>query len=262
MGCGKCPQLDSSEDNDDSHAIFNAKLRAWHNQNFVVVAPSNWLAQRAAMSPLMKNKTILVIPNGIDLEKFSPMDKRLARQQLGLEPDKQYVTFGTLRIDDYNKGFDLLCSALHHINRHDHPIEIILFGDIPSNTQQKFEIPIHNMGLLSSVEQLRHVYAAADTLILPSRQENLSNTLMEAMAIGIPCVAFDIGGNSDLIVHQENGYLASPFSTEDMAQGILWVLNNTKTLSQNAREHIEKRFDLKNIAKQYLDLYHFVYFDK
>jgi len=77
------------------------------------------------------------------------------------------------------------------------------------------------------------------------------------LACGTPVVGFDIGGNSDMIEHKKNGYLAKPFDTTDLKNGIEWVLNadNYDELCKNAREKVVRKFDSKVIAKKYIELY-------
>ncbi len=102
------------------------------------------------------------------------------------------------------------------------------------------------------------MYAAADVFVAPSMQENLPNTIMEALACGTPCVAFNIGGISDLIDHQQNGYLAAPYEIDDLARGIAWVLEDdgrAKWLAANGRQKVEREFELNMIARRYLNLY-------
>jgi glycosyltransferase involved in cell wall biosynthesis len=113
------------------------------------------------------------------------------------------------------------------------------------------------MGHLHDDISLTTLYSAADVMIVPSLQENLSNAIMESLACATPVVGFDVGGNSDMIVHQKNGYLAKPFDTEDLANGIEWVLNNEdyEELCQNAREKVLKEFDSVVVAKKYIELY-------
>jgi glycosyltransferase involved in cell wall biosynthesis len=80
---------------------------------------------------------------------------------------------------------------------------------------------------------------------------------MESLACGTPVVGFDIGGNSDLIDHRQNGYLAKPFDTGDLAKGIEWVLGTGKDaqLGQNARGKVLREFDSKVVADRYIELY-------
>jgi glycosyltransferase involved in cell wall biosynthesis len=88
-------------------------------------------------------------------------------------------------------------------------------------------------------------------------QENLSNTIMKSLSCGTPVVGFNIGGNSDMIVHQENGYLAQPFDTTDLALGINWILNNEKyaDLCLNARDKVVRAFDSEVVATRYIEVY-------
>ena len=102
------------------------------------------------------------------------------------------------------------------------------------------------------------VYSAADIYIAPSIQENLSNTVMEALACGTPCVAFNIGGMPDLVEHKKTGYLGRPFEVDDLAKGIKWVLADSarwQILSQHAREKAEKEYNIENVVRQYIKLY-------
>jgi len=97
-----------------------------------------------------------------------------------------------------------------------------------------------------------------DVVVVPSIQENLSNTVMEALACGTPCVAFDVGGMLDLIEHQRNGYLARPFESLDLARGMEWILASKErwcSLSERARERVETEFDLRVVTKRYIALY-------
>ena len=78
------------------------------------------------------------------------------------------------------------------------------------------------------------------------------------MCCGVPCVAFDIGGMSDMIVHQDTGYLAKPYSINDLAQGIAWVTANQERraiLSANARKHAVATFDIDLVVNRHLEIY-------
>jgi glycosyltransferase involved in cell wall biosynthesis len=89
-------------------------------------------------------------------------------------------------------------------------------------------------------------------------QDNLPNTVMESLACGTPCVAFDIGGMPDMIEHEKNGYLAKPFDVDDLARGIAWVLGDEerlRKLGSNSREKVEQNFTLEIQARKYLSIY-------
>lgn len=104
---------------------------------------------------------------------------------------------------------------------------------------------------------MRALYSAADVMVVPSLQENLSNAIMESLACGTPVVGFAIGGNADLIDHQQTGYHANPFDTEDLANGINWVLQHgqPEQLAQAARDKVLREFDSQVVASKYIELY-------
>ena len=101
------------------------------------------------------------------------------------------------------------------------------------------------------------LYVAADVFVTPSLQDNLPNTIMEAMACGTPCVGFDVGGIPEMIDHKENGYLARFKSSQELAEGIRYVLSsdNHERLSKAAREKVMQQYSEKSVAQKYVAVY-------
>jgi glycosyltransferase involved in cell wall biosynthesis len=110
---------------------------------------------------------------------------------------------------------------------------------------------------------LRALYSAADVIVVPSLQENLSNVIMESLSCGTPVVAFDVGGNKDMILNRQNGYLATPFNPADLSRGIAWVIKHPspEELSANARKKVVDCFEMTSVARQYHELYKVVFHD-
>jgi glycosyltransferase involved in cell wall biosynthesis len=100
---------------------------------------------------------------------------------------------------------------------------------------------------------MRLIYSAADVFITPSLEENLPNTIMEAMACGTPCVGFQVGGIPEMIDHEINGYVAEYLSAKSLASGIKWSLNHTP--NEAAREKVMHSYQEDIIAKKHIDLY-------
>lgn len=256
LQCGQCPTLDSHRDADLSRWTWRRKQRAWRNSQMVIVTPSRWLAGCARNSSLFHDLRVLEIPNGINLDRFKPIDKRLARQILGLPETPPLVLFGAMS-GSKRKGAHHLKEALGHLRNHRQDIELVVFG----NRQQQQELPqlkTHYLGHLSDDTTLCLAYAAADVFVAPSEQDNLPNTMTEAMASGTPCVAFDIGGMSDIIDTGENGHLARPFDTEDLARGIDLILQDEASRqrhSRQARAKAERCFGLELMARRYAALF-------
>lgn len=259
--CGACPQLGSTKDWDLSRWVWQRKAKAWKDLNLTIVSPSSWLAECARTSSLFKDVRVEVIPYGLDTDKYKPLNREVARELLHLPQDKQLVLFGALKAtSDKRKGFHLLQPALQDLSKSgwQEGLDLVIFGSSVPEKPPDLGFKTHYLGTLSDDLSLALAYSAADVFVLPSTQDNLPNTVLEAIACGTPCVAFNIGGMPDMIEHQKNGYLAQPYKIEDLAQGIAWVLENKdryRKLGDRAREKAEQEFTLKIQARRYLSLF-------
>jgi len=259
--CGACPQLESKRMHDLSRCAWNRKNKAWTGINLTIVSPSRWLANCAQQSSLLMQSRVEVIPNGIDTHLYKPVDKKIARQILNLPSDRQLLLFGAIGAGtDRRKGIHHLQAALQKISlsENHNNMDLVCFGSYRFSPEIERSFKTHVLGVLNDDISLALAYAAADVFVSPSVQENLSNTVMESLACGTPCVAFNIGGMSDLIDHQRNGYLAEPFNIEDLSRGLMWVMNEgrrSNDLSRNARLKVEQSFDINDIAARYKALY-------
>jgi glycosyltransferase involved in cell wall biosynthesis len=259
--CGACPQLGSTQAWDLSRWVWQRKQRAWNNLNLTVVAPSSWLAKCASSSSLFQQLRVETIANGIDTQIYRPIEKHLARKLLGLSQDRHLVIFGSVSsISNKRKGFQLLQPALQQLSQSGWKdrLELIIFGASQPKHPPDLGFPIRYLGTLNDDPTLALAYSAADVFVLPSMQDNLPNTIVEALACGTPCVAFKIGGIPDLIEHQQNGYLVEPFKIDDLAVGIKWTIENAqrhKMLVRQARERVERDFNIEIQARRYLSLF-------
>ena len=260
--CGTCPVLRSSRDNDLSHRIWLRKRKSWGGLNLTLIAPSRWMAASAQASSLFCNTRIEVIPNGLDVNRFKPVDRRTARDILSLPHGKKLILFGAnAATSDRNKGFHLLAQSLRELagnTMRNDSIELLIFGLSAPDPAPDLGFRTHYQGWLNDESVMALLYTAADVFVFPSLQESLGYTAMEAMACGTPCVAFNQGGVPDLIDHGINGYLAKPFEPVDLAQGIAWILedeNRRRGLSCKARQKIENDFAIEKVANRHINLY-------
>ncbi len=259
--CGACPVLGSALENDLSRRVWRRKEKAWYGLNLTIIAPSRWMAACTRASSLFSNTRVEVIPNGIDVRSYKPVEKHAARERFSLPHDKKLILFGaTSATQDRNKGFHLLTDALRELaaTAKNDQVELVVFGSAEPDKLSDLGFKAHYLGWQSDDTSLAHLYSAADVFVLPSLQESLGYTVMEAMACGTPCVAFSQGGVPDLIDHQQNGYLAQPYEPSDLARGIAWIMedeNRREELSRNARRKIEHAFAIENVAKRHLELY-------
>lgn len=231
------------------------KKRAWLNWDVQVVCPSNWLKICTDESPLFKKYAVQVIPNCIDLEKYKPCNKKIdLRNKYGISSNKKVILFGAVNPDNYRKGGDLLSAALSTLDNTDNYI-LLVFGQKQDWSHIDIEILWFNS--VSDEDSLVEIYNLADVMCIPSRQDNLPNTCVEAHACGLPVVAFNIGGLSEIIVHKKTGFLAKPFDVLEFQNGIRWILESQhkEELRVNAREQAEQLFSQKKISSAYSESY-------
>jgi glycosyltransferase involved in cell wall biosynthesis len=238
--------------------VWKRKFRNWTTP-FHIVTPSNWLANCVRKSKLMSHFPITVIHNPIDINFWKPINKETARNILNLPLSKKYLLFGGIKgSKDIRKGIDLLINAIFKLkNNNIFDLEILIYGESTPKIQDDIGFPVTYFGHLHDDISLRLLYSVSDVMIIPSRQDNLPNTGVESLACGTPVVSFNIGGMSDIVNHLKTGYLAIPFNTDDLANGISWVLkNNTDgVLSYNSRIYAEQNFSYEVVSKQYFDVY-------
>ena len=258
--CGHCPQLKSTQRKDLSHSVFQRKRNAWASLNLTIVTPSHWMADCVRASALFQNRRVEVIPFCLDTERYRPIAQNVARDLLKLPQDKQLILFGALdATTDQRKGFHLLIPALEQLSQKwADQVQLAVFGASEPANPIHLGFQTHYLGEFQDDIALALVYSAADVMIVPSLYESFGQTASESLACATPVVAFNATGLKDIIDHQRNGYLARPYSVEDLAQGIEWVLadkDRHKTLRTHAREKAEKHFSLAIQARHYQSLF-------
>jgi len=260
-GCGRCPVIQSDSDSDFSARVIHRKLAAWRHLNLTIVAPSQWMASEARRSLVFRNTRIEVIPNCVEMAIFKPVDRAMARSLFNLPQERNLILFGAVKPrSEPRKGYALLEEALLHLakGRHAQEVDIVIFGDGSRRTWQHAGFTWHSLGALRDEVALSLAYNAADVFVASSLQDNLPNTVLESLACGTPCAACDVGGMSDLIAHQKNGWLANSRAAGELAQGIEWILDGAechRDLRVSARASVLHRFSPETISARHLELY-------
>jgi len=259
--CGNCWMLRDAGEKDISFAGWmrkNDMLKA--AKNIVFVTCSHWLAEVARTSSLLKNFRIETIPNPIDTQVFSAKDKTAARLKWHISCNSKIILFGAANILDRRKGITYLVDALNDL-KNNYPdtedIEMVIFGKNKSFDVNQLPFKVHELNVITSQTDLAELYSLADVFVAPAIEDNLPNTIMEALACGTPVVAFNTGGIPDMVEHKKNGYLAVFKSASDFAAGIHYVLNsdNKVELAANGREKVLDNFTNELVAAQYMAVY-------
>jgi glycosyltransferase involved in cell wall biosynthesis len=259
--CQNCRLLPGNGSASDlSSTIWQKKWKMLEEENIYYVACSRWLESEAKKSALLKGQKITSVPNPIDTHIYKKGDKLAARQRLGLPPDSRLILFASQRVTTENKGMTYLieaCRQLADLTKCQTPCEVMILGGHAEEVVEQLPMKAYPLGYVNDEQRIVDVYHAADVFVLPSLSENLPNTIMEAMACGVPCVGFKVGGIPEEIDHKRNGYVAEYRSAEDLARGVRWILTEAdyESLSRNAVHKVVQNYSQQSVALRYAEVY-------
>lgn len=254
--CHNCPRLFHPAADDLAAKVFLQKREAYDGAPLAFVACSQWLAAEARRSSLTRGHSVTAIPNTFPADIFHPGDSSEARRKLGL-PDAPgpWLLFACQKVTNPRKGINLLLEALTKLPRELGGLHVVVAGELAESVAANIPYPVHALGYVRGEEAMANLYRAVDAFVTPSLEENLPNTIMEAMASGTPCVGFDIGGIPEMIVHERTGYIARYADTSDLAAGIAFVLRASGQLGIAAASTALDRWGAASVAGRYVSFY-------
>lgn len=264
INCASCPQL-SDDPFDLPAAVLQDKLALFVQANLTIVTPSRWLAGCVRESALFKCLRVEVIPNSLDTEFFSPLPKAEAKKDLGIPLEAVTLLFGATDSAEKRKGFQELLSAIRYglatpefrtLVERGH-LKILSFG-ASGHALNDVGVPVIALGHLDSLEKVRIAFSAAELFILPSLEDNLPNTMLEALSCSTPVVAFAAGGIPDVVTDGVNGKLAPVGDSKKLAQAILSLvfhLEERDIMARNGRNLMVEQYSLPIQAQRYAQLY-------
>jgi glycosyltransferase involved in cell wall biosynthesis len=224
-------------------------------KNGVVVTPSNWLLGEAKKNEVFSNFDKFCIPNSVDLDVFRLKDKNKLRDKYDVERKDFVLLFVSDSLTNARKGYDLLLESLILLKNESITLVTIGKGTLPVIKNQK----VISLGEIYSHSHMVDCYALADAFVLPSREDNLPNVMLESFACGLPLVAFNIGGISEHVKQNNTGVLAKEVTALALAEAIISMKNNyEKYKPQIIRKYAEDNFNLEKQAQSYLDVYNFI----
>ena len=279
VGCGQCPDLsiypairrDATADN------WERKRKIFAASRLVIVTPSHWLGTRVSASALAPAAIrTAVVPNGIDLRRFCPGDRALARHKLALPAEADVVVF-TASGGEANRFKDhqtlRTAMAMVSVKRFgNRPLCLVLFGSQgePRTINGYTEHPIR---LPAGSDLIPEIYRAADVYVHASNADNFPLGVLEALACGIPVVATAVGGIPDqfpaitalpLAASTQAtqgapaGLLVPPRDAPSMADAILRILAErrfARELGATAHDVAVANYDAEAMVTQYERLY-------
>ncbi|MBO4551232.1 MAG: glycosyltransferase [Bacteroidaceae bacterium] len=242
--CRKCPILCG----DLPYKIYRRKHEMYRRWHPIFVGCSQWITEQARLA--MPGERVEHINNCIPSALFHPIDMQQARKDLALPQDKRLLLFCSQKVTDERKGIAFLTEALQLLPKDD--LHLLIVG------RHSEQIPLPDgirATCFGSVDEqtMPKIYNAADAFLTPSLQDNLPNTIAEAMSCGTPCVGFNVGGIPEMIDHMRNGYVARYRDASDLAEGIRFVLSHD--LRDAALAKATKAFDETHVALEYIKIY-------
>lgn len=257
--CADCP-IDESDDKHSSQRIVmqSFKESIYKIVQFVAVCPSIWLEKQVKES-IMKNQAITMIHNGIDVETFHPNNRAELRAKLGLPIDKKIIMSAAYGgFNNPFKGVRFIIEALKILHSHYNDAVLLNVGTYDNSVLEGLPIERIDIPFIYDTKLLAEYYGAADIFVSASTVENLSLAVCEASACGTPVVAFAVGGTPEIVVHKETGYIAKRGSSDDLARGIAYFLDDDsirQCAGEAARKRIVTNFSSRRMVDEYMNLY-------
>ncbi len=187
---------------------------------------------------------IKIVPNWINIDRF--------RRKLIPSKDKKVVLFAHKLVK--RKGADLLPEIASRVSKE---IPNVLFliagpsGDITVN----FKNHVKQLGAVPN-KDIPDLMAKSDLFIMPSRQEGFPRVLIEAMAVGLPFVAMDVGGTRDIVNKEQEKFLVKPGDIDTFSNKIIYLLKNPRELKKLSISGLKeaKKYDLKKVSELFFNL--------
>ena len=260
--CSNCRILPGGGgDKDLSYKVWRKKKGIYDMYDISFVACSKWLASEASRSALHAGHPVTAIPNTLDTRTYCPGDRTMAANAVQLPSDKKVILFVSQRATNPNKGMDFLVEACHiliekHPDMKDNTVVAVLGGH-SEDVVEKIPFKVFPLGYVNDTRRIVDVYRSVDVFVLPSLSENLPNTIMEAMACGVPSVGFRVGGIPEMIDHVRTGYVAKYRDADDLAEGIYWTLNvaDRESVRMNCLAKVAACYSQHSVALRYIEVY-------
>jgi glycosyltransferase involved in cell wall biosynthesis len=253
-GCGECPYLEAYQAVPRDRTAWNwrRKRDLYARSRLHVATPSEWLHERVRASMLTAGlEESRTIPNGVDLERFSPGDKAEARRRVGLPEDARVLLFAanSTRSNQF-KDFETLERALGDLR----DVIAVSVGEAGETRR----IGSAELRMVAPQADLTGWYRAADLYVHPARADTFPTTVLEAMASGLPVVASDVGGIPEQVDPGVTGELVPPGDPAALARAIEALFGDEPKRQQfaaAARERAAALFDARRMVDAYGEWY-------
>ena len=251
--CQHCPLLANSSLPEIASLSLKAKLHAFQQfpPNMKIVAPSQWMVDKARRSSLLSNLEGRRIFNSLDRQVFHPVPDDVCREVLGIPLDKTILLTVTQSLDDERKGFKILKEALDSQGL---PEDWFLctVGKLESGISIS-GVPHKHLGSIQDHRLMAIIYNSASVFVHPATEDNLPNVVAEALMCGIPVAGFQIGGMPEM-VNQENGFLAEEVNPSSLVDAIHQALSISAVKRKEISNLASAQFSAERQVREFMEL--------
>jgi glycosyltransferase involved in cell wall biosynthesis len=235
--------------------VVKSKISFFENvKNLTIVAPSVWLKERSKNSPVFNKFPHYHIPYGFPTNIYKPLNKPSCKEILGIPRDKTVILFVADSISKSRKGFYYLLSAITSLN--DNYLDNILLCSIGAGTPIETHKNSLHLGKIHDEQLIAIAYSAADMFVIPSLDDNLPNTMIEALLCGTPVIGFPIGGIKDVVQTGFNGILCKDVSVTSLLDSLLLFIENPhKFDKEKISTWAFQNYNLLKQSQSYIELY-------
>jgi glycosyltransferase involved in cell wall biosynthesis len=253
--CSNCPQVKSAFRRKVSLTVQEKVKQISHVKNLTIVAPSNWIAEKARSSSVLKNIDVRVIPNPVETEVFFPTNRKEAKAVFEIPAASFVVGCSAANLLDPQKNIAELIRQTKVMSEKYPTTNFVLLA-IGAGNLDSAGVEIKQAGLVSSKERMAVAYNAMDVFVSFSIAENSPLTLIEASASGIPTICMDRGGMPEIVIHESTGFVLTNYDEFGACIDKLMNPSIHTMISQNSRNQALDRFSVESVLRQYEDVYH------
>lgn len=250
--CKACPQLYYNPRKDIVSKIFNEKLN-WNTKNLTVVCPSHWIRSKVKLSKIFKNTKSITVHTYANEKIYNIKNKReLLLDKYSIPKNKHIVLYGSANFKlDYRKGYEYFKRSINYLlkKKKIDDFFFIFIGEKKLELESS-KLNYKNFRFIKDKIQLSEIYNLADMFLFTSIEENFSNMVLESLNCGTPVVAFNVGGNKEIIKNGINGYLQNKISHFELDKIILKTnkLNRIK-ISQSIINKFNQKITIRKYRK-------------
>lgn len=254
-GCGSCPDLEVmlKMEKDNTHLMWQTKSKVFQDSPLDVIVASRFMENMVRDSPIFSRFKTHLVPFGINLDKFKPVNNSKLRSDLGIHPQNTVLCLRG-SVSPF-KGLDYILEALDRI-KSTKPLTILTFEFKALFKKYLGKHQLIDLGWLED-EQIIEAYQASDIFLMPSTAEAFGVMAIEAMACAKPTIVFE-DTSLPAVVFAPEGGLAVPQDSGALAAAIDYLVDNpnaAREIGLKARKLAEKHYDWEDHFERVLSIY-------